>query len=199
MKADSRRGQKMDTMYKKYFSDFVLGHIFKKIDEIHDNEVDKLVQQNMTLSCLESSYGFIFQNHNFIHSNVVQDNLAKKLFLRSKLEIPHDDVIKDATQLLISQNDTAIDRMRFKGLINGMLSVVKTNPDFSKVFHGMFVPEINAFNKIFGTDFGKSYHVNTDNPMYTLTSDDLRFVEETKEKFKVSYNRYRMLTDVLGL
>jgi len=192
-----KRGQQMTPKYKIIFSNFVIEFIFKKTDTIFQVEVDKLVIRNMELLDLQSTYGFVFDGVNFIHSSVTHNVFQQRDFARSKTHIPHDNILKDAAELLKSKRNNEIDRMHFKGLINGMLSVVKSKLDFQIVFDGMFVNEIRAFDLEYDTDFGR-YTSVPDLLSSMLTTSDMLFVQETKEKFKVSYDRYRMLTDVLG-
>lgn len=190
-------GTKMRSQHKMYFSEHVINLIFTKVNLQYQKEVDALVIANAIIIDAPSTYGFVYDNVNFIHSTVSKDTLTQQQFLRTKLDIPHDSIIPKAFTLLKNRDSSAMDKMRFKSLINGMLSVVKTCDDFALVFKDMFIPEIELFNEKYSTKYGKGYVI--DSSKVELSDSDLLFVKQTKERFEVMYNRYRVLTDLLGL
>lgn len=187
----------MNPSSKRLFCEFIIDFIFKKFNVTYQKKLDALILKNVELIGKNRTSGFIFNNENFIHSEVAIDNFERQRFIRKSLDIPHEKIIPEILELVEMKSKTAIDEMRFKGLINGILSTVKTETDFCIVFNGMFVPEIAAFNDKYSTNYGDKNFSDPKN--ITLTASDMSFIEDTKAKFKVSYDRYRVLTDLLGL
>lgn len=175
-----------------------MSFIFNKTNQVIQQRIDDLIVKNARLLEVNKTFGFIFDSVNYIHSDCNPTNFEQQRILRGKMDIPHPDIISDIQDLVADKNRTAIDEMRFKGLINGMLSVVNTNSDFETVFKGMFEPEIEAFNQQYGTTFNENFIMHDENE-HTLSNSDMQFVEDTKAKFKVCYDRYRIMTDLLGL
>ena len=78
-----------------------------------------------------------------------------------------------------------MDAIQFKGLINGLLSVVKTPLDFDVVFEGMFVPHIKAFNDKYSTHYGMKV-LPEEHKSATLSASDYLYIIETKNNKIIS-------------
>jgi hypothetical protein len=92
-----------------------------------------------------------------------------------------------------------MDRLRFKGLINGLLSVVKTLEDFDIIFYDDFYIVVQRFNMKYSMTLCNKTPLGIGHPKVTLQNADMLFVVETKEKFKTQLTRYKFLTEVIGL
>lgn len=186
--------------FKVFLCDYILRSLFKDIEESLRVSTDALVVENCNLNN-QQGVGFIVDGHQFIHSSVA--NVANLSFLqlnRSEFLVPHDEIIPKALKLLDYIHSQDIDRTRFKGLINGMLSVVKSTKDFDIVFHQMFTDEIQEFNR--EQDYKlcfSSTPPKLGSKDVTVTDSDIEHVNNIKTTFKKQYDRYRFMKEVIGI
>jgi hypothetical protein len=184
---------------KMQFSNFVLQCLFKDIDKGFQNTINDLVMENCSLLKKESTAGFVFDGRNYVHSESVADNLEQQRLQRYQLDVLHPDLIDEVMELIKTMSHKDMDYMRFKGMINGLLSVVRTLQDFREVFGDMFAKEVKLFNLKYNTKLGKPIYVRESDAFKTLPKADMLYVTKIKEQFEVQYNRYRFLTEILGI
>jgi hypothetical protein len=184
---------------KMQFSNFVLQCLFKDIDKGFQNTINDLVMENCSLLKKESTAGFVFDGRNYVHSESVADNLEQQRLQRYQLDVLHPDLIDEVMELIKTMSHKDMDYMRFKGMINGLLSVVRTLQDFREVFGDMFAKEVKLFNLKYNTKLGKPIYVRESDAFKALPKADMLYVTKIKEQFEVQYNRYRFLTEILGI
>jgi hypothetical protein len=184
---------------KMQFSNFVLQCLFKDIDKGFQNTINDLVMENCSLLKKESTAGFVFDGRNYVHSESVAGNLEQQRLQRYQLDVLHPDLIDEVMELVKTMSHKDMDYMRFKGMINGLLSVVRTLQDFREVFGDMFAKEVKLFNLKYNTKLGKPIYVRESDAFKALPKADMLYVTKIKEQFEVQYNRYRFLTEILGI
>lgn len=188
--------------FKVYVSTFILNALFDSVKKSIQTSTDTLVIENASLQN-KQGYAFMLDGHQFIHSSAFASNQNTLSFLqlnRSEMLIAHDDIIPKALKLLDYINSQSIDQMRFKGLINGMLSVVKSSQDFDIIFNDMFTDEIQALNKAENLKLCSSPNPpKLGDTGVTLSEADIEKVNDIKAAFKTQYDRYRFMKEVLGI
>jgi len=178
---------------KNNFSMFLVDNIFTELFKGIQQRTDELVVRNGIL-INSNSGGYVLNDYNFIHSVSDLSTFEKQHILRMNLSAPHPDIVADSLELLASINKIDMDKMRFTGLINGMLSVCKTVEDFQEIFDDMFRQLIIIFDVKFNSNLSTK-----SSKKHTISNYDLDYANEFKLTFKTQYDRYRFLTEIVGI
>lgn len=180
---------------KVLISDFIIKSLFKTVQEGIVQATDKLVVRNCQLHD-KQGVGYNVDGHNFIHSSC-NFNLSFMQMCRSDLLPPAEEIVEPSLQLLETIENQDIDRMRFKGLVNGLLSLCRNEDDIGVIFDGLFSKELEAFNQQFQRSFPLNMEQATKKA--TVGEMELQRAAEIKQQFDEQYKRYRFLTEVLGV
>ena len=197
-----KKKNNLPAVVKISFSDFILKSLFNKFTLALSTAKDRLIEEHKTLYAIENNevndtmVGVTYQGHKFIHSAVGNVNLSFMQLCNKQIPSVNPVLADKAEEVLKLEQSKNMDITQFKGLINGLLSVCRTENDFCYLMQKHFPDELRDFDATYGYDFSSTVPSKL---ATSFTSSDDVYIADKLELFQTQYKRYKFAKTIIGI